>query len=79
VVAEFFEVHHERYRDAFRPQARSHRTITTLGGRLLGLVLGPANPLLLTQDLDDAGSLPKSNRWIRWIYNTGSGPILPLF
>ena len=30
VVAAFFEVHKDRYRDAFHPQARSHRTITAL-------------------------------------------------
>jgi hypothetical protein len=30
VVAAFFDVNHARYRDAFHPQARSHRTITAL-------------------------------------------------
>ncbi len=30
VVAEFFEVYEARYRDAFCPNARSHRAITTL-------------------------------------------------
>jgi hypothetical protein len=35
VVAAFFEANPNRYRDAFHPQARSHRTITAPGGRLV--------------------------------------------
>ena len=34
VVAAFFEVNPDRYRDAFHPKSRSHRTITTPGGQL---------------------------------------------
>ena len=34
VVAAFFEVNHNRHRDAFHPQARSHRTITAPSGWL---------------------------------------------
>jgi hypothetical protein len=46
VVAEFFDVHEDRYRDAFHPQARSHRTITTLcDGIEVGLTFAVTLPL----------------------------------
>ena len=48
VVAAFFEVHPDRYRDAFHPQARSHFPITALDGvfhvKMTGTQQRPAKP-----------------------------------
>jgi hypothetical protein len=45
VLAEIFEVHSDRYRDAFTLKARSHRAITTLGWLVGSVGFNRADPV----------------------------------